>query len=60
MQPAIAEEDAMETYTAMRHFADSWGMLAMLLFFVGSVLFVFRPGAKKLADEAASIPLKED
>lgn len=50
----------METYTAMRHFADSWGMLAMLLFFVGSVLFVFRPGAKTLADEAASIPLKED
>ncbi|SMC82689.1 cbb3-type cytochrome c oxidase subunit 3 [Rhizobium sp. RU36D] len=50
----------METYTAMRHFADSWGMLAMLLFFVGSVLFIFRPGAKKLADEAASIPLKED
>lgn len=50
----------METYTAMRHFADSWGLLAMALFFVGVVLFTFRPGGKKSADEAASIPLKED
>lgn len=51
----------METYTAMRHFADSWGLLAMLIFFVGAALFVmFRPGAKELAREASQIPLKED
>jgi cytochrome c oxidase cbb3-type subunit 4 len=50
----------METYTAMRHFADSWGLLAMTLFFLGVVLFVFRPGTRKIADEAAAIPLKED
>ncbi|MBV2184123.1 MAG: cbb3-type cytochrome c oxidase subunit 3 [Rhizobium sp.] len=50
----------METYTAMRHFADSWGLLAMALFFVGVIVFTFRPGGKKAANEAASIPLKED
>ncbi|MDS7597055.1 cbb3-type cytochrome c oxidase subunit 3 [Agrobacterium tumefaciens] len=50
----------METYTAMRHFADSWGLLAMALFFVGVVLFTLRPGGKKAANDAASIPLKED
>lgn len=50
----------METYTALRHFADSWGLLAMTLFFIGALLFVFRPGAKALADDAAQIPLKED
>ena len=50
----------METYTAMRHFADSWGLLAMTLFFLGVVAFVFRPGAKKAAHQAAIIPLKED
>ena len=50
----------MDTYTAMRQFADSWGLVAMALFFVGVVLFVFRPGAKQLADQAAQIPLKED
>jgi cytochrome c oxidase cbb3-type subunit 4 len=60
MPPDTAEESTMETYTAMRHFADSWGLLAMTLFFVGVVLFTFRPGGKKSADDAASIPLKED
>jgi len=50
----------MDTYTAMRHFADSWGLLGMTLFFIGAVVFAFRPGSKKLADEAASIPLKDD
>lgn len=50
----------METYTAMRHFADSWGLLAMALFFIGAALFVFRPGSRKLADDAARIPLEDE
>jgi cytochrome c oxidase cbb3-type subunit IV len=50
----------MEVYTAMRHFADSWGLLAMTLFFLSVVLFTLRPGAKAAADDAAQIPLKED
>jgi cytochrome c oxidase cbb3-type subunit 4 len=60
MPPVIAEEKAMETYTAMRHFADSWGLLAMTLFFLAVVVFVFRPGARQAAERAAEIPLKED
>jgi len=47
-------------YHSMRAFADSWALLFMTLFFVGTVLFVFRPGAKKHAEEAARIPLKDD
>jgi len=50
----------MESYTAMREFADSWGLLFLTLFFVGVVLFAFRPGSKKNAEEAAQIPLKDD
>lgn len=50
----------MEVYTAMRHFADSWGLLAMALFFLAVVFSTLRPGAKTSADEAAKIPLKED
>lgn len=50
----------METYTAMRHFADSWGLLSMTLFFIVAAIFVFRPGSKASADEAANIPLKDD
>ncbi|GGF81199.1 MULTISPECIES: cbb3-type cytochrome c oxidase subunit 3 [Rhizobiaceae] len=50
----------METYTALRQFADSWGLLAMTLFFAGVILFTLRPGSKSHADDAAQIPLKED
>lgn len=48
-------------YQTMRTFADSWGLLAMFLLFVG-VLFavVLRPGARKAAQDAAQIPLRED
>lgn len=47
-------------YDTMRHFADSWGLLALVVFFVGVILFTFRPGSRKAADAAARIPLKED
>ena len=50
----------MEAYTALRQFADSWGLLFMAVFFVGTVLFAFRPGRRKSAEEAARIPLKDD
>jgi len=47
-------------YTTMRQFADSWGLVAMMVFFIAVVFFVFRPGSKKVQDDAASIPFKED
>lgn len=50
----------METYTALRQFADSWALLAMTVFFVGVVIFAFRPGSRKRAEEIARIPFKED
>lgn len=50
----------METYTAMRAFADSWGLVFMVLFFIGVILYAFRPGSRAISDEIARIPLKED
>lgn len=50
----------METYTALRQFADSWALLAMALFFIGVVIFAFRPGSRERAEDAARIPLKDD
>ena len=50
----------METYTALRQFADSWALAAMTLFFIGVVVFAFRPGSRSQADQAARIPLKDD
>ncbi len=46
------------TYDALRHFADSWGLLAMVAFFVAVAVFVFRPGSGRRYDEAARIPLE--
>ena len=57
--PDNAEEADMDYHT-MREFADSWVLLAMTVFVVGVVIFAFRPGSKKNADDAAQIPLKDD
>lgn len=48
----------MSTYETLRHFADSWGLLAMFVFFVAMAIFVFRPGSRARYEEAAQIPLK--
>ena len=50
----------METYTALRAFADSWHLLFMFLFFIGMVIFVLRPGAKKLHEDTASMIFRND
>jgi len=52
----------METlhYDALRHFADSWGLLYMMGIFLAVVYFIVRPGAKSRALEAAQIPLNDE
>jgi cytochrome c oxidase cbb3-type subunit 4 len=50
----------METYTLLREFADSWVLLAMMAFFILAVLLLFRPGAKKLQDDASMIPFRDE
>lgn len=50
----------MDTYSLMREFADSWGLLSMVLFFIVAVAFLFRPGARKLHDDASQIPFRND
>ena len=44
----------METYTAMRAVADSWAMLAMMVFFVAVIVRLLMPGRKRDAQEAAA------
>ena len=51
---------AMETYTAMRQFADSWGLVVLMLFFIGVIVFVFRPGSRQTYEDNARIPLRND
>lgn len=49
----------MSLYEQLRHFADSWWLVVMVVMFIGIVIWVFRPGAKKSYDEQAKIPLKD-
>ena len=50
----------METYTFLRQLADSWVLLALTLFFLGVIVFAFRPGSRAVHAEAASIPFRND
>ena len=47
-------------FETAQHFADSWGLIYMVVLFAGIVLFLFRPRAKQSAKEAAMIPFKEE
>ena len=50
----------MDTYSILRQIADSWGLLAMVIFFLGAILYTLRPGSKKMADDIAQIPFRND
>ena len=50
----------MEEYTLLRQFADSWVLLALFVFFVGVVLWVFRPGSKASHRDTANIPFRHE
>jgi len=48
------------TYHFLREFADSWGLLMMVILFLGVVIFTFRPGSKELHDDIAKVPLRNE
>jgi cytochrome c oxidase cbb3-type subunit 4 len=50
----------MSDYETLRHFADSWGLLAMTLLFLGLVGWTFRPGARRHLDDAANMIFRSD
>lgn len=51
---------AHSTYELLRHLADSWGLVVMLVIFIGLVAWPFRPGARRHNDEAANLIFKDD
>ncbi|MFC3613185.1 cbb3-type cytochrome oxidase subunit 3 [Lutimaribacter marinistellae] len=50
----------MEDYTFLRQMADSWGLLVLFLFFIGVILWVFRPGSRKKYEDTANIPFRHE
>ncbi|HEX9701297.1 MAG TPA: cbb3-type cytochrome c oxidase subunit 3 [Rhodospirillales bacterium] len=50
----------MMTHESISHFAQTWGLVYLVVLFLGVLVYAFRPGAKKKFEDAARIPLKED
>lgn len=51
---------AHSTYDMLRHLADSWGLLVMLLLFLGLIAWPFRPEARKHNRDAADVIFKDE
>lgn len=50
----------MDYYSLLRAFADSWVLLAMVIFYVAAILWAFRPGSRKTHADIADIPLRNE
>lgn len=50
----------MDTYSWMRELADSWVLLALFVFFLSVVVWVFRPGSRPIHDDTANIPFRHE
>ena len=50
----------METYSLLREFADSWMLMFLFMFFLGVVVFAFRPGSNVAHKDIANIPFRYD
>lgn len=50
----------MDTYSFLRELADSWALLLLTLFFVGTWIWAFRPGSRPTHDDAARVPFRHD
>jgi len=48
------------TYDALRHFADSWGLVAMGAVFLALAAWPFRPGARQHNETAAQMIFESD
>ncbi|KAB2873996.1 MAG: cbb3-type cytochrome c oxidase subunit 3 [Bauldia sp.] len=49
-----------DTYAAVAHFAQSWGLLYFFIAFIVIVVLVMRPSRKRAYEEMAKLPLRED
>ena len=50
----------METYSFLREMADSWALLLLVIFFVGTWFWAFRPGSRDLHDDAADVVFRHE
>ncbi|MEM9795043.1 MAG: cbb3-type cytochrome c oxidase subunit 3 [Pseudomonadota bacterium] len=50
----------MDTYSLLREIADSWVLLLLTLFFLGVIVWAFRPGSRPVHDDAAHAVFRHD
>jgi cytochrome c oxidase cbb3-type subunit IV len=50
----------MHIYTMMRAFADSWALLVLTVFFVCVFAWAYRPGSRKVHEDTANIPFRNE
>jgi len=50
----------MMDHETLRHLADTWGLVFLVLTFVVAVAMLFRPGAGSHYRKCAELPLKDD
>ena len=48
------------TYEGLVAFAKTWGLVYLLILFVGVLAYVFWPGRKEKLERHGRIPLEED
>lgn len=48
------------TYNILREIADSWVLLALFAFFIGVVVWAFRPGSRAVHKDTANIPFRHE
>lgn len=51
---------AHSTYDLLRHLADSWGLLVMLMVFLALAAWPFRPGAGEKNSDAANMIFEDE
>lgn len=47
-------------HETLRHIADSWGLLFLVLVFLTAIGFAFRPGSHGHQQDARMIPLRDE
>ena len=50
----------MDIYSMLRQFADSWVLLAMVVFFLGVIVWSFLPSQHANRVDASLIPFRND
>ena len=50
----------MDLYSVLREFADSWALLALVLLFLGVIVWAFRPGSRAVHEEISQIPFRNE